>query len=239
MEEVIKVISLDFWGTVAVFNPEYAKARTAYLAELFNLPEDEAHARYQLIKRTCDAEAEKKGAAITPLRAVKQMLEGSRVQKTALQVLEDIEGLVRAHPPIMNDDIKGTIFDLQRYKGYVVGVSSNTNFIRGALVHDLHDVDWDFEVYSDELGVSKPDPDFFGVVIREGRRAFEQRYPDWRGTSYPDGRLSVHDMLHIGDNSVCDQRGARAAGMMGWLTKSPQETLGYLDKIAATKKVPA
>lgn len=214
---MIKAISLDFWGTVAVFNPEYAAARTRYLASLFGLPLDEAHSRYQFVKRSCDNEAELKGTAMTPLAAVKRLLAVAPVpvMDSAVTVLEEIENLVRAYPPLFHTPIGDTVLRLQN-KGIIVGVSSNTNFIRGSLVEEIFadQIEWDFAVYSDEIGVSKPDPEFFNMVAKGACS------------------LCVKSLIiHIGDNSVCDLKGAADAGMQSALVKSPEETNTRLEKI--------
>lgn len=211
-----QVISLDFWGTVVVFNPEYAKARTAFLAELFELPSDEAHARYQYIKRKCDYDAEHFGTAVSPLVAVKRLLEGQKTTRVtnAVEVLDAINQMVRDHPPLIGDGILGSILELTHYKGFIVGLSSNTNFIRGQMVQDLLGFDVAFSVNSDEIGVSKPDPDFYRMVRKAGENC--------GGSGF----------LHIGDNSVCDVRGAQRAGMQAMLTKSPKETVRILDDLA-------
>ncbi len=221
-----RAISLDFWGTVAVFNPEYAAARTKFFAALFNLPDNEAHARYQFIKRRCDHDAEVLGTAITPLVAIKQMLEGQVTptnasldhRYNAVDILEALENLVRKHPPLLHPEIVPTIIKLQE-RGFRVGVASNTNFIAGALVQEIFDIPWDFAAYSDVIGVSKPDPDFFRTVIKQCA-AF----------GIPRG-----DITHIGDNTVCDVYGARDLGMNTILTKSPEETIDILNEIGDIK----
>lgn len=213
-----KIISLDFWGTIAVFNPAYAAARTRYLADLFGLPEDEAHARYQFVKRSCDHNAEHSGAAVTPLLAIKTLLGDTILsgERNAVTVLADFEQLVRDNPPLLHPEIPDLLAEM-RDEGFIVGVASNTNFIAGALVQSIFKLPWAFTVYSDELGVSKPDSAFFETVIK--------RASECAGLDYPSAHI---DMLHIGDNSVCDVDGAIQAGIKGRLVKSPDETVGLL-----------
>lgn len=227
-----KIISLDFWGTIAVFNPQYAAARKRYLATLFNRPEEEAHARYQYVKRGCDHSAEHFGKAMTPLVAVKTMIEGMKLYPTiaghdphAVNILADFEQMVRDNPPLLHDEFAQLLRDM-REEGFIIGVASNTNFIAGALVQSIFNLDWSFAVYSDEIGVSKPDPDFFRTVLVRARKAA--------------GRfVGVDEIIHIGDNSVCDQRGAQRIGMKGWLTHSPDETMQMLHKLRAEERLVA
>ncbi len=223
-----KVLSLDFWGTIAVFNPKYSAARTALFARVLKLPEDEAHARYQYVKRKCDHQAEHFGTGVTPLVAIQRVLEGAKVSPDnhPVAILEMLEDLVRKHPPLLHPGIAGCLMELQTYLGWTVGVASNTNFIRGGLVEEIFhkDLRWDFTVYSDEIGVSKPDPAFFHSVVRGARQAKQTR------------GIFASDVLHIGDNSTCDVRGAQRIGMQAELTKSPEQTVAILDRIIQKEK---
>lgn len=204
----IKCISLDFWGTVAVYNPAYAKARTQFLSELFGLPEQEAHARYQFLKRSYDNNAEKTGEAVTPLQAIKSLLSDQNIN--AVIVLESFEQMVRDHPPILHPDLRQAMIDLQS-RDIIVGVSSNTNFIAGSLLQDIFQLPWNFAVYSDEIGLSKPDPDFFRMVIKKSGCASSE-------------------IIHIGDNTVCDVHGASEMGIGSKYTSGPEETIQLLNR---------
>ena len=216
------ILSLDFWGTIAVFNPQYAAARTRLFADRFQLPDDEAHARYQYIKRHCDHQAETFGSGVTPLVAVKRMLEGMNIKPSvdAVSILEDIEELVRRFPPLLDRRVAPRLTELRGSGEWKIGVASNTNFIRGSLVAEIFpNLHWDFAVYSDEVGVSKPDPDFFRTVMLQARIAAKDR------------SIAPRDMIHIGDNSACDVRGPERVGMRAALTKSPDETVAMLERL--------
>jgi putative hydrolase of the HAD superfamily len=212
-----RAISLDFWGTVATPNPQYGAARKKFFSELFGIDEDEAHSRYLAVKRHCDSSAEAEGESITPLVAVKRVLADHQRTRTtnAAEVLLELEEIVRKHPPIIHPDIPGLIADLQSHHDVVIGVASNTNFIRGSLQDEHGHIGWDFCVYSDEIGVSKPDPDFFSTVVSEASRRCEER-------------LSPDDVLHMGDNRVCDLGGASKAGLRALLVTDPDNTAAFL-----------
>lgn len=215
-----QVISLDFWGTIARFNPAYAAARTAYLAELFGCAEAEASAHYRQIKHQLDAQAERHGEALTPLRAVGRLIAGRRLAggATAEAVLAALEALARAHPPLVHPELPGLIGAL-RARGVVVGLASNTNFLSGALIAERCPLPLDFAVYSDGLGASKPHPAVFAAVLAEA----QARRPG----------LAPHQITHIGDNPVCDVEGAQRAGMVGLLTASPEQTVALLRAMLA------
>ncbi|MBK6737835.1 MAG: HAD family hydrolase [Haliea sp.] len=218
--KMIKAISLDFWGTIAVFNPQYSSARTRYLSDLFGVSEDEASARYKRVKRDFDHRAEQAGAAVTPLVAVKTLL--GECPGNAASILRDIEQLVRDHPPLLHPEIPELLMRLNR-AGYVVGVSSNTNFLAGKLIQSIFNLAWDFAVFSDELGVSKPDPDFFSTVVVQVN-ALSSR------------TIRPGNVIHIGDSAVCDLDGAMTAGLQGLLVNSPDETVFALKEIVGDIK---
>jgi FMN phosphatase YigB (HAD superfamily) len=212
---MIKAISLDFWGTIAVFNPEYSRARTRLLAANFGLPEDEANARYKRVKSACDQEAEESGHAMTPLNAVSRLVKGTTI--CPVQLLEQLEQRAREFPPIMHPEIPAVLRRVQK-NGIVVGISSNTNFLGGRLVQSFFNIPWNFRVYSDELGVSKPSRHFFRTVRLRAERCASID--------------SASEILHIGDNSICDVAGAHGVGMMAELVKSPDDTVSILKQYA-------
>jgi putative hydrolase of the HAD superfamily len=215
-----KVISLDFWGTIASPNPAYGKARKRLFAKVFGVSEEEAHRRYLTVKRDCDATAELHGAAITPLLAVRKVLGSHTLARktNAAEVLGQLEEIVQKHPPIMHPEIAGVVNSLQEM-GYLVGVASNTNFIAGRLQDRDSSVMWNFTVYSDEIGVSKPDPDFFNMVVRAANDAI----------MHDDiAAVTAGSVTHIGDNAVCDVAGAKRIGMNAILVHSPDETVNVL-----------
>lgn len=215
----MKIVSLDFWGTIAVYNPAYAKARTAFLAKLFGMDEVAAHERYKTVKHAFDYRAEHFGFAQSPLSCVKGLLEGTALTRdtNAVEVLDEIEAMVRENPPIITPEMIDLLDEAGTVRGHVLGIASNTNFIRGSLILELYPAlrGLSFHVHSDEIGVSKPDPDFFRVVQKKALAMAGTIYPLW-------------DMLHIGDNQKCDVAGATRARMMGLLTRSPEETISIL-----------
>lgn len=217
----MKIVSLDFWGTVAVFNPAYAKERTAFLANLWGMNEFDAHECYKKVKHGLDYKAEHFGHAQSPLACVKELIEGRRMtyDTNAVEVLDAIEQMVRDNPPIIEMEMLDLLTEA-RELGHTIGISSNTNFIRGSLILEIFgDLVTTFHVHSDEIGVSKPDPDFFRIVIKRAREAAGEPFCP------PDA------MTHVGDNAKCDVAGATRAGMNGLLTHSPQETILILREI--------
>ncbi len=215
---MIRAISLDFWGTLAVYNPEYSEARTKYLAELFGVEETNANARYKGIKRQLDQEAENFGSATTPLVAVKSLLEGLYLSRktNAVEVMNDLHALARRHMPIMGDDIRDALTEAASL--FTLCITSNTNFIGGEILrHLLYGIPIHHFSFSDEAGLSKPDPDFFRLTVWGAQR----RIPD----------LRITEMIHIGDHMKCDIEGAQRLGMLTAFTQSPKQTAHMVRQI--------
>ena len=218
-----QALSLDFWGTLAVFNPAYSAARTAFLASIGRMPEAEALERYTSVKRRLDLNAELSGAAVTPPMAYEQLLARlNPSHQSAAELRERLEALVRAFPPILTPRTAETLRHAAD-AGLVLCLSSNTNFIAGSLLTELFaDLPFHGRVYSDEVGVSKPHPDFFQAAMREIRKHHPSVVPG--------------EVTHIGDNPVCDRDGAERAGMKAVLVRTPADTVDAIEKVIASRR---
>lgn len=216
-------LSLDFWGTLAMFNPAYTAARTSLLAELSGLPEAEAAARYKAVKRQLDADAERFGTAVTPTVACERLLAVLHpVRPTASDELrQNLEALARRSQPILTADTASALHRAAD-AGLVLCLASNTNFLAGALMTELFaGLPLHARVYSDEVGVSKPHPNLFRAVLEDIRRHRPDTTPE--------------QVTHVGDHPVCDQSGAERAGFQAVLVRSPAETVGAIDRLIARR----
>lgn len=179
-------ISLDFWGTIAMYNPVYRRELVQHFARILDVSELEAETRYKTVKDLCDLEAHD-GSAVTPLIAVKRVIAEDSVCPE--QTVYDLEMLVRKNPPILDPEFP-KLLDRLLDRGHIVGVSSNTNYISGSLVQSIFNLPWSFEAYSEELGVSKPHAKFFESVLHKIGEC-----PGW---------FSKSRYFHFGDNAAYD-----------------------------------
>lgn len=215
-----RALSLDFWGTLAVPNPAYSAARTAYLSRLANLSTAEANHRYRAVKRRLDGEAERHGTAVTPTAACARLAEALGVPLAAGELRGQLESLTRASPPVVTPR---TLDELRQAAdaGLVLCLASNTNFLGGALMTELFpDLPLHGRVYSDQVGTSKPHADFFGAVLGVIRR-------------HALG-LEPAEVTHVGDHPVCDRDGAERTGFAAVLVRSPADTDDALREIVAS-----
>ena len=94
------------------------------------------------------------------------------------------------------------LFDELKLENKSMNILSNTGFIKGRTLRKLmteygFEDQFDFQIYSDEVGISKPNLQIFKLVEDQVKlnRNLEQK-----------------DVLHVGDNIVADYNGAIAYG---------------------------
>lgn len=209
-------ISLDFWGTLGRFNPEYSKARGIILASHFHMPAEQAQATYKRIKHDSDARIEQTGESHTCLEMFERLGAALRSDYTtddARKLMAEMQAAAVLNPPEINRDTVAVMRRLGN-AGVSFNLLSNTNFISGEvlrLILTINNVPLDFALFSDEHFVSKPSKLFFDLVRIER--------PDYT-------------IYHFGDNQVCDVDGANNAGMVGRLTSYstlPTDLLGIFE----------
>lgn len=117
--------------------------------------------------------------------------------KEIYQELEDL--FFRFRPVLYDENTKRVLEVLKSTSG--TNILSNTGFIKGdtlsKLLQELQiDHLFDFQLYSDETRISKPNPEFFNRMIAQ----------------LPAG-LPLDQVVHVGDNPRADILGAKAMGI--------------------------
>lgn len=124
-------------------------------------------------------------------------------------IYQTMENLLWEYPPELYDPrYPETLGQLSQFS--TLNLLSNTGFIKGATLRKvLKIIDlepfFQFQLYSDETGWSKPNRRFFDLMIQEAARL------------HPDQPLLQQHIIHTGDNPVADVAGAEAAGIDGFL----------------------
>ena len=100
-------------------------------------------------------------------------------------------------PVLLNDNLK-SIFETIVSKGKTLSLLSNTAFLEGNVLRQVLEYYelshfFSFQLYSDEIGVSKPNSTAFDLVFQKIR---VQR------------TIKKKDIVHIGDNRKADYNGA-------------------------------
>ncbi len=231
MPATYKHYSFDLWLTLIKSNPSFKKERTAYFFQHYNRSQksiEEVSAIFRQVDLMCNSINEKTGRNLDA-EELYLMVIGlvndfnfpiQDVDVTALYAAMD--ELVFDYMPVLYSTETVEVLDRICQRGDAsVSLLSNTGFIKGITLRKvLRELELDrylnFQLYSDETGFSKPAPDFFALMLTELSRI------------RPDERVALHEIIHVGDNPLADERGARNVGIQSLLINSNQISISSL-----------
>ena len=187
-------------------------------------PIERGHEAFQQFDRLFNAINEATGQNLTRYQMLYIILArlGKDVEVVPVSVVdrfyEECEALFFEHRPQLTDPDVIPALHAIREAGITVSILSNTGFILGASLRKMMpllglDNCFNFQLYSDELGSSKPSLHTFAELYRH---AVEIR------------PLKKHEILHLGDNKKADYDGARAAGMSALLLDTESQRISDL-----------
>jgi putative hydrolase of the HAD superfamily len=122
------------------------------------------------------------------------------------QLYTDVEQLIERYTPIIYDENTiSTLAKIKTFPDVTLNILSNTGFIKGKTLRKvLHKIGlteyFDFQLYSDELNVSKPSKHFFNEMLHQVEVIRKDKLPK-------------SQIVHIGDNYFADIEGAIACGI--------------------------
>ena len=209
---MIEGVTFDWWNTLAVTSPDQDRRLRALRMErlrpaLARLPRGGAPAEDALLT-AYDRQTElledawARGVDLNPPEQIATFLRfaGLDGQAPALvhAAMEAFGGALLEIPPTLFPGIAETLEWLER-EGYAVGLVSNTGRTWGRYLRTVQDrlgigKYFDSRVFSDEVGIRKPDPRIFDVALSEMR-------------------LPPDRVVHVGDDVTADIAGAKAHGM--------------------------
>lgn len=222
----IRHISFDVWNTLIKGNLAFQPARTSAIASVLPVELADAKRAYTEVKAHFDDLAEREGKAHTCREVYEELIDrlmsGSGLEANwfalAPILRRKTEELFRQFPPHILPSTIETLRELHG-AGYTISIGSNTNFISGTVLAELLDplVPFEFKVFSDLDGYAKPHPEFFAMILDKARAV--------RTSVQPEGRadLSLSQILHVGDNLICDGKGSVDAGMEFFYVKGPEQ----------------
>lgn len=224
-----KHYSFDLWLTLIKSNPAFKIERAKYFYANFNLAKksfEEVCVVFRQVDLMVNAINEKTGKNIDAeemyLMVISMMNNYSTDFKSIdLEALyNEMEVLVLKYLPEIY--CKKSISVLQRIResGSTISLLSNTGFIKGKTLRKvLHALEFDylldFQLYSDEVRLSKPNHQFFRLMLDTIDR---NKHPE----------LSLQDIIHIGDNPVADVQGAEKIGIRSLQINSNDLSIGHL-----------
>ncbi len=220
--------SFDLWQTLIRPNPAFKKVRSAWILDEFNPPGHSVESienAFSEMNRLANSINEKVGKNIDALEILASSLYRIDIDIDNLDaaVLNgadcEICRIFCENPPTIFDGQIIPALDFLKKKGCTISLLSNTGSIRGATLKTalaptgLFDR-FDFLLFSDEMGVSKPSPAAFDFLKSE----VNSRRPD----------LPESNILHIGDSQLADELGAKNAGLAAVRINSNNLRLGDL-----------
>jgi len=225
-----KHYSFDLWLTLIKSNPAFKTERTLYFQEHYNRKNksvEEVAYIFRQVDLMVNAINEKTGKNIDADEMYLLVISIINEYTTEFQDVDlkelysSMEQLLMEHLPLIYcQECPEVLYELKASSLSSVSLLSNTGFIRGSTLRKVLkelelDAYLDFQLYSDEVRLSKPNPAFFKLMLDTIDRGL-----------HPE--LGLHEVIHVGDNPRADQQGAEAVGIQSLLINSNDLTISHL-----------
>lgn len=231
----IRHMSFDVWNTLIIPNKEFARLRSAEIANTFGVDFNEGKQKYTDTKRFLDTAAELTGFGTTVnnvwaiLNAqFKNSPVGSLLHTDLIQLQLRVQDIFANNLPTLLPEVVDALHAV-RERNITINILSNTNFIGGAELMEhvfepqLGEDFFNFELFSDEMEMAKPNDLFFDAMIDRA----DQLYQD----PVISRKLTIDQIMHIGDNAITDVGGAARAGIVGLFVAGPADLAEKLLKL--------
>ncbi|MGE6353288.1 HAD family hydrolase [Flavobacterium sp. NPDC079362] len=211
-------LSFDLWLTLIRSNPEFKKKRNLLFKDFFeiNAPLEKVTEVIRYYDVLCNNINEKTGLNLSTyeiyyliLNALDVDLLANGTEKLGEFYNETEVLFFNYKPELIFPNIKLQFEEIVA-QGKSINILSNTGFIKGRSLkkllsyYELAD-SISFQIYSDEVGFSKPNNEIFQLVFDQVNES---------------KKVNKNDVLHIGDNSIADYNGALNFGFEAHLLKS-------------------
>ncbi|WP_289665221.1 HAD family hydrolase [Flavobacterium panacagri] len=210
-------LSFDLWLTLIKSNPEFKQKRNLLFKEFFEIEHgiekvNEVVRYYDVL---CNNINEKTGLNIDTYEIYYLILSALDVDferndtGSLLEFYKHTEELFLKYKPVLIYPDIQNLFKEITVQDKSISILSNTAFIKGQVLrkllehYELADY-FKFQIYSDEVGFSKPNPAIFQLVFDE-----INKYK----------KINKKNVLHIGDNCIADYNGAIQFGFNAHLLK--------------------
>ena len=220
--------SFDLWLTLIKSDPEFKIQRAHFFHQNFNntgKSVDDISKIFRQVDLMCNAVNEKTGKNIDAdemYLMVISLINGDRlniddIDYPALHL--QMEELLFKHPPLVYADVTiEVLHHLKQKSGATFSLLSNTGYITGKTLRKvlaLYGLDnyFDFQLYSDEAGLSKPNHEFFKVMLNN------------IDICNVGKNIPLNSIIHIGDNPKNDIKPASETGISSLLINSNNNTI--------------
>lgn len=227
----IKHFSFDLWFTLIKSNPNFKKERALYFHKNYNsksIALSEVENTFRKIDLMCNAINEKTGRNIDAEEMYLMVLyelnnDNSVFENIDLKALySHLEQMFFNYAPVIYDNKTVEILEMiKQNSDNTMSILSNTAFIKGStlrcLLSHLNITKYfNFQIYSDEVNVSKPNPIIFRELLNT-IQLFRQNIP-----------LDIDKIIHVGDNPIADIKGANAVGIKSFHINTNEKTIQNL-----------
>lgn len=218
----IKHYSFDLWLTLIRSNPQFKETRARFFHDNLNFknkPLDEVVRVFRQVDLMCNHINEKTGKNIDAdemyLMVISMLNDSADVvfDIDTQKLYDEMEHLMFNYMPVIYcEQTVEVLMHLKQNTSCTTNILSNTGFIKGSTLRKaLAQIGlaqyFDFQLYSDEAGMSKPNPAFFNLMLA----GVQQLYPQ---------PVALTGIMHIGDNPIADVTGANAVGINSLLINS-------------------
>ena len=201
-----KHFSFDLWLTLIASNPKFKPKRDQLFKDFFSIEksiEDVGKVLRQFdilankISEITGVHFDANQIYCLALKELKVDIE--KISSEELNLFQyEVEHLFIQNKPMLIDPNIKNLFQKIRNQNKTMSLLSNTAFIKGKqLKNVLQDYDlssyFEFQIYSDEIGFSKPNKEVFDVLFKEINKI---------------KTIKKNEIMHIGDNKIADYNGA-------------------------------
>ncbi|WP_342648258.1 HAD family hydrolase [Mucilaginibacter sp. CSA2-8R] len=216
--------SFDLWLTLIKSNPLFKKHRSKYFHQHFNFQHislEDVEQKFRMVDLMCNAINERTGKNIDAdemYLMVISLINNNQINLHDIDIehlYTHMEALVFDYMPQVYDPDTINLLAILKSRGATTNILSNTGFIKGVTLRKVLQQlalapYFDFQLYSDEAGMSKPNPAFFELMIIQARQL---------------AHVQLQNITHVGDNPRADIEGALYAGINATLINSNQVSI--------------
>jgi putative hydrolase of the HAD superfamily len=210
-------LSFDLWLTLIKSNPEFKKKRNLLFKDFFEVDAtiEKVNDVVRYYDVLCNNINEKTGLNLNTheiyyliLNALQVDLSKNGSNKLS-EFYDETEILFMNYKPVLIFPHIKLQFEEIVSEGKSINILSNTGFIKGKSLRKLisyYELTeyFAFQIYSDEVGYSKPNNEIFQLVYNQVNKS---------------SKIQKKEILHIGDNIIADYNGAINFGFDAHLLK--------------------
>jgi putative hydrolase of the HAD superfamily len=212
--------SFDLWFTLIKSNPLFKQQRSRIFHEQYNTwckPLEEVERIFRQVDVMVNTINETTGKNIDAEEMYLMVISLINDNKICLQdidvqaLYQQMETLLFEHMPLIYCDRTPEVLAfIKEHPDRTTNLLSNTGFIKGVTLRKVLnylgiDRYFDFQLYSDEVGLSKPNKAFFQLMLDEVALL---------------KNIEPKQIIHIGDNPKADIWGAEMVGISSLLVNS-------------------